>query len=318
MRLIFLWVFLVLAGFSWHVDAADVSGTWKFEKEAEYYGSAKSGKPPVNPVIQITGDNLILSERCFFQLNKEDFSHGEVFQMLMKGGESEEKLNAFFKRSFALDLKKTKYIYRINRESCNQLGSVMLFSTDKLVFVKADTFTSYVKSGGDAAQTPVSAGDAADYRFSQMPFNITNFLNLCSTKISYIKKVPQPTNKCAPVFSPYVVTGKDTGALAKLIGSHGYMPANKESDYNNPVAHKLHPVFMVLPPFKDVTLVVVVDLEENESRIALPITYLAIKGGKVTGQTTEYCNFSGDYICSDNDGKKLYQLLETGVFKKLN
>lgn len=323
-----LLLFLTCTIFSIASSAADVAGTWKFEKEVGYFGAAKNSKVPTNPVIQIVAGNLILAERCVFQMEKEKFFHGRVFQMLMKGGESEEKLNVFFKRNFSFDLAKSKDQFRITPDNCNKIGPVILVSEDKLIFVDADVFTSYVKPDATAGKLPsatVSASqsassnmDVSGYKISQLPLNVNNFFNTCREKISFVKNVPQSTAKCAPVFMPYVVTAKDTSPLAKLIGSHNYMPGQKDSDYNNPVQHKLHPLFMLLPSLKDITLVVVIDLEETESRIVMPITYLAIKGGKVTGQTTETCNLSSDFICSDNDGKKLYQLLETGVFKKLN
>lgn len=82
--------FLFMTMFASCAGAGEISGTWKFEKEVDYGEKAKNGKVPTNPVIQVVDDQLILGERCAFQLAKEKFDHGTIFQLLMKGGESDK------------------------------------------------------------------------------------------------------------------------------------------------------------------------------------------------------------------------------------
>jgi hypothetical protein len=110
--------------------------------------------------------------------------------------------------------------------------------------------------------------------------------------------------------------------LAKLIGSHLYIKngAIGSKDYDNPVAHNLHPVYFVFPPLKDVQVVAVEDTEQGESydREGIERVYLAIKDSKVTDQLTGSCKLNTDYSCTSDSGKKMYQLLATGRFEKVD
>jgi hypothetical protein len=109
--------------------------------------------------------------------------------------------------------------------------------------------------------------------------------------------------------------------LTQLVGTHNYQKGGQPEaqDYNNPLANGLHPYFLVLPPLKDVILVRVEDYEQGDTagRDGLTGAWLAIKGGVVTDQLNEGCNMNADYSCVDSSGKKMYQLLETGKFKKI-
>jgi hypothetical protein len=161
---------------------------------------------------------------------------------------------------------------------------------------------------------------AYERKTAQLPFHPANYVTHCLAKIPMVKGVPQGTTKCSPVYTPYVATA--TGdALAQVIGNHNYKQGGAlyADDYAPPFASKLHPVFVVLPPLKDVLLVRVDDMEQGpgEQRDVMSSVYLAIKNGKVTGQLNDGCVITTEYACADEDGKRLYQLLESGRFQQL-
>ena len=151
-------------------------------------------------------------------------------------------------------------------------------------------------------------------------FNFTAYTMACLGNLPMAKGMPQATAKCGPVYMPYVATANGD-VLSQLIGTHDYQKggARYAEDYAPPFANKLHPVFIMLPPMKDVLLVRVDDLEQgpSEQRDVMSGVFLAIKNGKVTDQLNEGCTITTDYACVDDDGKRKYQLLETGKFQKL-
>jgi hypothetical protein len=159
------------------------------------------------------------------------------------------------------------------------------------------------------------------YKLTQLPFNSDSYYALCARHILRVKGVPQTTDKCAPVYFPYVARKNDRDELARLVGSHDYFTGRSEysPEYANPFKNGLHPTFLVFPPFRSVQLVRVDDIERiiNEERDGFPGAFLAIKDGKVTDQWNYGCNLTPDYVCKDDDGRPQFQLLETGKFKKV-
>lgn len=160
------------------------------------------------------------------------------------------------------------------------------------------------------------------YKLSQLPFSVSNFVNLCEPSISRIKGIPQPSDKCAPIYYPYTLSKKEDNALAQLIGGHNYLKggARHADDYDNPSANDLHPTFMIFAPLKDVLLVRVNDLElgKDGRTDSMAGVYLTIKDGKVIDQVNDGCDINAEYFCVGEDGSKQYQLLDTGKFRKLN
>ena len=126
--------------------------------------------------------------------------------------------------------------------------------------------------------------------------------------------------KCAPTYHPYVASKNSRDSLGKIVGAHNYSP-NGDPDYwySNPVSKGCHPIFLVLPPLKDVILVSVTDMEQGEfyGRDGFAGAYLSIKDGKVVGQIDSHCNFDEKYVCRTSKGLPIAQLLETGEFKNL-
>jgi hypothetical protein len=161
-------------------------------------------------------------------------------------------------------------------------------------------------------------------KLSQLPYQPVVFRNICKGLFPSAGKgmPPKPSEQCSPVYYPYVASKKDADPLARLIGSHTYTKngAAGDKDYDNPVARNLHPIYMLLPPLKDVLVVAVEDVEQGEAvgRGGIHGVYLDIKNGKVADQINKSCVLNEQYTCTDESGKTLYQLLDTGKFRKLN
>lgn len=170
-----------------------------------------------------------------------------------------------------------------------------------------------------AVTTSWAQVDLQGLKVSLLPFKVSDYMAKCAGNLFTVKGVPQATTKCAPTYQPYVASRKSRDKLSQLVGSHAYQKGgarNESEDYDDPVAHDLHPVFLVFPPLKDVVLVRVDDLEKAEERDPIKGAYLAIKGGQVTDQLNLSCSFDARYVCSDEDGRPRYQLVESGKFVK--
>ena len=133
-----------------------------------------------------------------------------------------------------------------------------------------------------------------------------------------VKGAPQPSEKCAPAYNYHVASRGSMDALSKLVGAHDYQKGGAEAaddDYNNPVKHDLHPVFLVFPPMGDVTLVRVDDFEgHQEQREQISGAFLAIKDGKVTDQLNSGCELDVHYTCLTREGRK-FKLTAAGKFE---
>jgi hypothetical protein len=308
----------ILASPAW---AADASGTWRFEKSIDYAG--KQPLPaPKTPVLQIANGQAAFSPTCFVKLSKERYLYSTPFQALLQSGVDESKLDGFLVKHLAFPLKSDKDYYEADLDAdCNAPMREFLVSGNRLLVPFAGSaFHAYVRSDGGTAR-PVDPKVALGGRkLSQLPFSPTNYAALCTAAIPKAKGVPQATAKCAPLYYPYVADAKDTDPLAKLIGTHDYAKGGRKNarDYAPPFASKLHPTFALLPPLKDVLVVRVEDLEGGkEERETMPGVYLSIRDDKVVGQLNEGCTLDERYACVDEAGKKRYQLLESGEFKKL-
>ncbi|QGZ37904.1 hypothetical protein IP92_03103 [Pseudoduganella flava] len=309
------------AALAQHAGAAELSGTWRFEKSADYHGQTKIPAPK-SPVLQIVNQQAAFSPSCLVKLDKARYAYSEPFQGLLKEGVDEPKLEKYLGKNFGFSITGSKDYYEADVDSdCNGMQREFLVSGDKLLVpVAGSGFYSYVRSDGGTAAAVDPKLPLGGRKLSQLPFSVPAYTGLCLDLVPLVKGVPQATAKCAPVYYPYVANAKDADALAKLIGNHDYKKGggSHAADYAPPFASKLHPTFAVLPPLKDVLLVRVDDLEGgNEKRDVMSGVFLAIKDGKVTDQLNEGCTIDTAYNCVDADGKKQYQLLESGKFKKL-
>lgn len=303
-----------------HAYAADLSGTWRYEKGMDYSGQIKV--VPKAPVIQIVNGKAAFSPSCFVKLDKARYLYSSPFQMLLKQGVDEAALDMYLVKNASFSLKGDKAYYEADEDAnCNAPLREFLVSGNRLLVPFAGTaFQAYVRSDGGTARPVDPKLQLAGRKPSQLPFSVAAYMNLCEGLVPRVKGVPQATDKCAPVYYPYVASDKDTDALAKLIGTHDYKKggAIHADDYASPFASKLHPTFAILPPLKDVLVVRVDDFEGGQGqRDTMSGAYLTIRDGKVIDQLNEGCTIDDTYACVGEDGKKRFQLLDTGKFKKL-
>lgn len=306
----------------------ELSGTWIFDKSGSLDGKPKTLRPPSLTTLQFVDGELLMRPKCAVATRyvKVDLDYSELFQDNVKAGIPPAKVDKYLQKNFNFDFLKTKHYHRaVNATVCEKFYSDIVASKERIIFLQGGTiYYSYIRArdlpnGGTAPSVPVGAK-----KFSQLPFDSAVFLNVCRNLLPPLKEASSSvfTTKCGPVFYPYVATKNDTDALARLIGSHLYIKngAIGSKDYDNPVAHNLHPVYFVFPPFKDVQVVAVEDTEQGESydREGIERVYLAIKDGRVTDQLTGICKLNSDYGCASDSGKKMYQLMATGKFQKVD
>lgn len=308
----------ILAACDTRAEAPD--GKWKFEKAVDYTAPRKPAAVPKFPLVDLLGRKILLLSRCFVYL-KETRKTG-ILRPFINAGETQEDVELFLKNNFAVNPNQIQKYFMLEQSSCTEkFGDFAFVSADKLFVVHGATFRQYsrvirsVSNGPDAnllGRIP-----------TPLPFTVSSYLNLCAPRIPNPKGEVQTTNKCAPLYYPYIVSKKDSDSLAKLIGSHNYqreMIGKTDADYNNPVGNGYHPTFVVLPPFEGVMVVRVDDFEQGEKydRDGIPGAYLTIKDGKVVDQLDQGCDIDEQYYCTDSDGKRLYKILKTGKFKALN
>ncbi|MCU6499143.1 hypothetical protein LPN04_15200 [Rugamonas sp. A1-17] len=306
------------------IHAAELSGTWQYEKGAEYFGQLKSVPAPAWRTLQISNGQLALSATCIVTLKPQRYTYSDAFQSLAKEDVDEPSLEKYLLKNFSVSLSKATSYYQASTQpsDCNKPLRDFLVIDNKLIIPFAGSaFYSFVRSDAAGSKAANASASLYGHKPSQLPFNTASYMNLCLATLPRIKGVPQAIEKCGPVYFPYVAA-PNGDVLTQLIGTHDYQKggARHAEDYANPFAHKLHPTFVVLPPLNDILLVRVDDLEPGagENRDTMSGAFLVIKDGKVTDQINRGCIITKDYICTDEDGKPQYQLQNTGKFQKLN
>lgn len=316
--------FLAFAIYASTAVAADLSGTWKFEKAGGFYSHQKNIAGPDQKVIQIINNRTNFGARCLATYKKEKYQYNGLFQLALKGGVSEKELGSFLKKEFGVSLPANGFYYHLEGPSqlCSEEFEDVLIDGNKLlVAVGGEVFYSFIRLNATVESPAAQSPELAGLTPAQLPFDIDIFANYCATQLAVRGAVPKESNKCSPVFTPYIAKKESTNYIAQLIGNHDYRKggANFADDYAPPFAHNLHPVYNVLPPFKGIVVVRVDDLEpgKNEEREIMGGAYLSIKSGKVIDQLNERCNFTEKYTCIDEENNQKFQLLENGKFKKL-
>lgn len=287
-----------------------IEGTWKYEKTTDYFGMKMSKQPRYTTII-VADSAEGLQGNCVAKMRREDFLYSDTFQPMLKEDVSRAQMDVYFQKVLQFPLASTRHVYTLTGSpgDCHKPLLEFLIAGGRLIVpVGGSIFHSYVRAPTGQVRT------AMGFKLSSLPFKMSAYAGECAWN--------QTAQKCAPSFFPYMATKKSTEAVGILVGHHDYSNGrpNFDSDYINPVSHDLHPVFLVFPPRGDVMLVRVDDVEpgDDEQRDTISGVFLAIKGGKVSDQLNEGCNITADYFCVDDDGRKQYELLETGKFKKLN
>jgi hypothetical protein len=303
--------------------AAELSGTWKFQKAEGFYSHQRNMPPPSMQTLQIIDNRISFEPRCIGTYKKEKYYYSNVFQLALKGGIGEKQLNSFLNKQFGFSLPTNGFYYRLtgNSEVCSENFESVLVNGDKLlVAAGAEIFYSYVRSNAgqeDAKTSPVLGGLIP----SHLPFNTEAFENFCGINLSIKGDSLRGGDKCSPVFHPYLASKNSPDKISQLVGNHDYQKggASFAFDYSPPFKNNLHPIFNVLPPIRDVLIIRVNDFESgpNENRDVMSPVYLSIKNGLVVDQLNDGCSFNEKYVCIDEDNKPIYQILDTGKFKKI-
>lgn len=299
---------------------ADSSSTvWKFAKGADYEQPTAPVAAPSFTSLSMAGDALKLSATCSIHLNKQPYYPGGPFQMLLKSGESAASIGKFMAKSLKFDLNGSIAYYQADPNDCNTLGTNFLASDSQLIAIRGGSiFYAFARQGdavGAASQVQVPT-NGAELKTSKLPFAMADYSAHCTPAMA--KGVPQASAKCGPSYNYHVASRDSADPLSKLVGSHDYQKGGAGSagaDYNNPVGHNFHPVFLVFPPMGDVTVVRVDDFEgRQEKREAISGAYLVVKDGRVTDELNEGCDLDVRYVCSGDDGRK-FKLTNAGKFE---
>ncbi|MFZ4550325.1 MAG: hypothetical protein ACOYNB_00750 [Aquabacterium sp.] len=279
---------------------------------------------PPSKILQILDGATPISPRCITQLRHSPYHPGGAFQSLLKSGEDEPSISAFLVNQFGFKLQASTKLYQADprMSDCNNLGQSFLVNERQLIAIHGGfLFHSFTRATNVSTSTqykknPITNG----LNVSPLPFSVSSYMTLCAPKIQTIKQVPQATSKCAPLYFPHVASSESQDKLTRIIGSHAYQAGgadNESKDYNNPIQHNLHPVFLIFPPMGDVLLVRVDDMERANNRDPIRGAYIAIKNDTVTGQLNEACSFDAAYLCSGGGGKPKFQLIESGEFVRI-
>lgn len=315
---------LALAFHALTAGAAELTGTWKFEKASGFYSHRKNVRAPDRKIIQIVNNRTNFGPSCLGTYKKEKYFYNRLFQLALKGGVSEKELGSFIRKEFGVSLPLNGFYYHLDGPSqpCSEeYEDVLVDGNRLLVAVGGEVFYSFVRSAEASDKNAAQSSELAGLTPSQLPFDADNFANYCAAHLAVRGAAPRETSKCSPVFIPYVARKESANYIAQLVGNHDYRKggASFADDYASPFSHDLHPVFNVFPPFKGIIIVRVNDLEQgkNEEREIMAGAYLSIKSGKVVDQLNERCNLTEKYTCIDEDNNQQFQLLENGKFKRM-
>lgn len=76
---------LAFAIYASSVTAADLSGTWRFEKAMGFHTHQKNVAPPGKKVIQVIINRTAFDSRCLGTYKSEKYFYNSLFQLALKG-----------------------------------------------------------------------------------------------------------------------------------------------------------------------------------------------------------------------------------------
>jgi hypothetical protein len=317
--------------------AASPTGNWHFEKSLDLASKVNAPVPSFTD-LKIDGTALVLGPDCRVNLERQPYSFDQPFQASLRAGRTEAVLSPWIAKVLQFDLQDVQdyFVADAGPERCNRFAIDILVHDDRLLAVHGNRVYAFARSaaGSTAPSTPAPAKRAEKtasavtaslpqlrgVRLSRLPFDMARFQADCANHLPVVRDVPQATTTCAPSYFPLIATPTSSDAIGRLVATHDFVRGGAENptgDYANPASHGLHPVYLVFPPLGDVVLVRVEDIERAQERDPIRGAWLAIKGGRVTGQLNEGCSMTAEYICQWADRKGGYQLLSDGTFKPL-
>lgn len=313
--------FTIAIALATSANAADLSGTWKFDKALDYTSPQVTVKPMKFTSVQFLGNRAGLGQDCFGEFRKEKMGFSSVFRPLVDMGHSRKDLAAYLRKNFAFELDSSAEFYSITEPSaCSDRFEWAIVSNDQLIVPYAGHLL-YSFRRTASTNTKFEDASVGTVTTTPLPFNLNNYYELCSGKIMGKDGKAHDTTECAPLYAPVVARKENAGKLAQIIGNHNFARNNAEytDDYAPPFAKNMHPTFIVFSPKNDFLLVRVDDFEPGpkSERNTFGGAYLSIRAGKVVDQLNSGCNIDEQYRCISEDGTKLFQLQENGKFQKL-
>jgi hypothetical protein len=291
--------------------AAPVDGGWIYMGANDFYHPEKVFEALTRRDMQILNEKVMLSPTCFFRLTANSKHSREAEYMA-------PQITDYMKNKYKFGFSKNTKTYKIRQDECAGKSSWLLLEKSTVLFIAPGPVFYYFSRREFLVQNNVV--NKYKERVSPLPFLLQNFSRSCEDLIPRRKGVPVPTAICGPLYFPYVAKKGDKSDLAALVGHHRYVSKelNTANDYDDPLSNGLHPVYMILPPLKDVQLVRVDDMDGNaEDRDIFSGAYISIKNGVIVDQLREGCEFDLDYVCSYADRKGAFRLLESGNFEKI-
>ncbi|MFZ6850144.1 hypothetical protein [Undibacterium sp. RuRC25W] len=318
----------------------DISGDWVFQKVVDYDGPNMKINVVQEPRFVISGNKIIDSHGCQMPIQKEIYPAFDPFQLMMKGGATDENIAAFFAKNFneKMDLRKLPWGYSVSikfKNQCNEfLSSPILVFPTQIIIDYGNAFFSYKKPAMNNA-----AINTYGRKITLLPFDYKKYDDWCYTipqKNSYGKGTQIPSNNCTAFYHTYSLGKTDTDPLGVLLGSYNYITNLgteyfRPLDYDNPVKHGLRPVVLFLTPFKNVLIALVDDREVNNEQHRganyredlLAPTFVTILNNKIIQTLTVKGQFSIDQnhqirIVDSRFGKdKFFQIQEDGTIKRV-
>lgn len=332
-RYALLLAFVVL-GPAGEANASTLDGDWTFEKSvslAPHDGNAAPARPAVGR-LHAKANRMTLSASCMVAADPMPYSFDLPFQPQLKAGMREAAVASRLKTiGFDLSAGKQYFIADDGPDRCNQWAVSILVSGDTLLAINGENVYAYHRAAASASQ-PDQAGSTRAAVAPEPPgaavgtsvpraFSLTDYISTCLANYPMSKGVPQATTRCAPRYAPQVATRGATDAVAKLVGQHHYRQHgadNPSGDYDAPVAHGLHPVYVRVATRDDVAILRVDDLEtQGEKRDPIRGVYLSIRHGEVVDQLNEGCDFDASYVCSSPGEPEKFRLEADGHFKRI-
>jgi hypothetical protein len=317
--------FIFMAGIIFQINgvsANSVDGSWSYVKQDRFFSERKTEIMLSLPFVQALQGKFAISPSCLVDLGVNRYALSMVFKNLIERAGEVEKIFDYIYKNFGIDLRsKAVESYKVERIDCAKNLENLIVDGNKMIAISSDnTIYGFVRS-------PRSANDGVSkceklLKISPFPFSPGNFSMLCVGLIPRINGVPQDAKKCGPLYFPYVARQNDGRTMSNIVGHHHYAEGRPGQsffdDYDDPFANGLHPMYMILPPLKDVQLLRIEDDEGSiEDREISGGAYLAIKDGVVVDQLDEGCDMGADYVCSHRDRADAFRLLESGKFKKI-
>jgi hypothetical protein len=300
-------------------DAHPVEGSWIYVSSGDLLSKQVTKKSEKEWLMQALKKKIMTSSSCMLDIQS---SSTVTLDLLYKDDAKDQRRYLRIKdaviKASGVAPGKTLSRYTLEPHDCSGNIGTLLVQDNKMVALDSGfRFYTYIRATRRVNNDPLA--HSSNERVSSFPFSPGNFSALCEPFIHRIKGVPQGTTACSPLFFPYIAKKDTKKVLTDIVGHHHYIKGdvNYSNDYDDPFSNGLHPVYMVLPPLNDVSLIRVEDLEGNaDERDMYSGSYLSIRNDSVVDQLQDGCIMMAGYICLNGDAEKIARMLPSGKFER--